>query len=62
MTQTIDEPTGLSCWKLEISREDEMVRVSIHGPKDGEKAFVMILTKDLRAAVNRECSSARRIV
>lgn len=54
MTQIIDEPTGLSPWKLKVEREGSQVRVSILGPKDGEKAFVRLPAKDLQLAVNKE--------
>ena len=52
--KTIDELTGLTPWKLKIEAEGELVRVSIHGPRDGEKAFVRIPAKDLLKAVNSE--------
>ena len=56
MTQIIDEPTCISPWKLKVELEGDQVRVSIHGPRDGEKAFVRIPAKDLQRAVNRELS------
>ena len=54
MTQIIDEPTGLSPWKLKLEKEGDQARVSILGPRDGEKAFVRISAKALQLAVNKE--------
>lgn len=54
MTQIIDEPTGLSPWKLKVEKEGDQARVSILGPRDGEKAFVRISAKALQLAVNKE--------
>ena len=57
MVQIIDEPTGLSPWKLKVELKGDQVRVSILGPRDGEKAFVLISAKDLQRAVNKELNS-----
>ncbi len=56
--QTVDEPTGLDCYKLKIEAVDnDLVKVSIIGPRGGEHAFVMLPTKDLKNAVNKELES-----
>ena len=53
--QTIDELTGLSCWKLVVVKEAEgIVKVAIQGPRGGEKAWVRIPAKDLRDAIAKE--------
>ena len=57
MTQIIDEPTGLSPWKLKVELEGDQVKVSILGPRDGEKAYVRIPAKALQRAVNKEVKS-----
>jgi len=50
----IEEPTGLDGWQLVITREDDMVKVAIQGPRGGEKAFVRVFTEDLENAVRSE--------
>tara|TARA_Y100000310_G_scaffold324401_1_gene386201 strand:- start:68 stop:250 length:183 start_codon:yes stop_codon:yes gene_type:complete len=52
--QTIDELTGLDCFQLKIEKEEDLVKVSILGPRDGEKAFVRIPGKALLTAVAKE--------
>jgi len=52
--ETIEEQTGLSCWKLVIVKEDkDRVKVAIQGVRGGEKAWVRIPLKDLEGAVLR---------
>jgi len=52
--QTIEEKTGLESWKLVIAKERDLIKVSIQGPRGGEKAWVRIPAKDLVSALNRE--------
>jgi len=40
--EIIDEKTGLSSYKLKLEYVDSQVRVSILGPRGGEKAFVYV--------------------
>ena len=55
MTQIIDEPTGLVCCKLKIeATNSDMIRVSILGQRDAEKAWVCISAEGLHDAVSRE--------
>ena len=51
MKKIIEEQTGLNCWKVKIETHDDQVRLTILGPKNGEKAFVEVPLKDLKNAV-----------
>ncbi len=54
----VNEGTGSGCWKLVIEKEGvDRVKVSIKGPRDGEKAWVIIPSEDLQNAVLKELNS-----
>ncbi len=50
--ERVDNSAGAS-WYLKVENVEGQARVSIHGPKDGEKAFVFVPVEDLKNAVNQ---------
>ena len=51
--RVIEEPTGLEAWKLKLeANEGGMAKVTIVGPRGGQKESVVIPAKDLLLAAS----------